>query len=156
MERSGALELSRDDDCANCLLEFEFAGCLLRVLLERDDKRHSRLQVLEFTKFDWSRKANDVEGLRESCAALAAATVGAGLESRDASRACAIRTVFSHSSVRCAHSRCKYSREDESASPAIKWSKASDICASVENSAYACEHKSVVRAAYAATDSEPD
>ena len=103
-----------------------------------------------------SLEANDVERLRESCAALAAAAVGARFESRDASLACSIRTVSSHFSVRCARLRCKYSREDESASPAMKWSTASDICASVENSAYACEHKSVVRAAYAATDSDPD
>ena len=84
MERSGALELYRDNDCANCLLEFEFAGCLLRVLLERDGDWFSRLPVLEFTEFDWSREANDVEGLRELCAALAAAAVGAGIESHDA------------------------------------------------------------------------
>ena len=37
MEQSGVLELSRDDDCAKDLLEFKFAGCILRVLLERDD-----------------------------------------------------------------------------------------------------------------------
>ena len=133
MERSGALELSRDDEYANCLLEFEFAGCLLRVLLERDDNWFSRSRVLEFTEFDWSREANDVEKLRESFAALAAAAVSVGFESRDALLACAIRTVSSHSSVHCDRSRCKYSREDESASPAMKWSTASDNCASVEN-----------------------
>ena len=82
--------------------------------------------------------------------------MGAGCERSDASLACAIRTVSSHSSVHCARSRCKYSREDESASPAMKWSTVSDNCALVENSAYACEHRSVVRAAYAATDSDPD
>ena len=156
MERSGALELSRDDDCANCLLEFEFAGSLLRVLVERDDDWFSRLRVLEFTEFDWSREANDVEELRVSFAALAAAAVGARFESRDASLACAIRTFSSHSSVRCARWRCKYSREDESASQAMKWSTASYKCASIENSAYVCEHRSVVRAAYAATDSAPN
>ena len=37
VELSSALELSRDDDCANCLLEFEFAGCFLCVLLEHDN-----------------------------------------------------------------------------------------------------------------------
>ena len=123
MERSNALELSLDNDCANCLLEFEFAGCLLSVLLERDDDWFSRLQILEFTEFDWSREANDVEGLRESCAALEAAAVGAGFKSRATLHACAICTISSHSTVLCARSRCKYSREDESASPAMKWSK---------------------------------
>ena len=58
--------------------------------------------------------------------------------------------------VRCARARCKYSCKDESASPAMKWSTASDNCASVENPAYSCEQISVVRAAYAATDSDPD
>ena len=38
----------------------------------------------------------------------------------------------------------------------MKWSTASDNCALVENSAYACEQRSVVLAAYAATDSDPD
>ena len=38
----------------------------------------------------------------------------------------------------------------------MKWSTASDNCASVANSAYAREHKSVVRAAYAVIDSAPD
>ena len=70
--------------------------------------------------YDLSREANDVEGLRDSCAVLAEAEVGAGFDSRDASLACAIRTVSSHSSVRCARSRCKSSREDKSASPAMK------------------------------------
>ena len=61
-----------------------------------------------------------------SCAALAAEAVRAGFERRDDSLVFAIRTVSSHSSVRCALLRCKYSREDESASPEIKWSTAKD------------------------------
>ena len=64
--------------------------------------------------------------------------------------------ISSHSSVPSSRSRSKYSREDESASPAMKSSTACDNCASVENSAYASEHRSVVRAAYAITDSDPD
>ena len=129
MERSVALDLSCDNNCANCLHEFEFANCVLRVIHERDDDWFSRLRVFEFKDFDWSCKANDVEGLRELCDALAAAAVGAGFTSRDASLASAIRTVSSHSSVRCARSRCKSSRKNESASPAMKCSTTSDNCA---------------------------
>ena len=52
MERSGALELSRDDDCANCLLEFEFTGCLLCVLLDRDDE--------SFLSYGYSRSQSSI------------------------------------------------------------------------------------------------
>ena len=155
-EQSSALELSRDNDSKDCLLTFEIANCLLWVLLERDDDWLSRLRALEMAEFDWERKANDVEGMRESCAALTAAAVGAEFEKRVASLTCASFTVSSHSSVRCARSRCRYSRHDESANRAINWSTASDSCASVKNPAYACEQRSVFRAAYAATDSDLD
>ena len=131
-------------------------GCLLRVLLKRDYDWHSRLRVPEFTKFDWSREPNVDVNLRESCAVLAATPISAGFESCDALLAYAICTVSSQSIVRCARSRCKNLRIDESANLAMKWSSASDICASVENSAYACEHRSVVRAEYAAINSDTD
>ena len=36
-EQSRGLELSRDNNSGGSLLEFEFADCLLRVLLECDD-----------------------------------------------------------------------------------------------------------------------
>ena len=36
--RSRALELSRDSDCNDYLMEFDIACCLLRVLLERNDE----------------------------------------------------------------------------------------------------------------------
>ena len=77
MERSGALEFSRYDDSGNCLLKLEYSNCLLRVLLECDDDRLSRLRIRESTEFDWLHEANSVEGLRASCETLAAATVGA-------------------------------------------------------------------------------